>query len=215
MESIPTAVGAEGPAGKTNRPGREPEDASDLRLAEKVYTCLAERNDRQTASDAFLKLYDRHSRDLAAYVARVAKPSSVDDIAQDVWRRAWERLAARPMEGPFRPWLFTVARNRITDSFRDAARRRSQTLDEPDSPAPEAILPAIDQGLLDEDVRVALSACLEKLEHRPREVVRHRWLGEEYSAVCEKLGIDNNQAYKAYHHATRQLGECLKRSRVV
>ena len=85
-------------------------------------------------------------------MGRIAHASAVDDIAQDVWRKAWEILGQQKLNSPFRPWLFTVARNRVTDSWREAARRKAESLETSFEP-PADNQTGIEQGLIDEESR--------------------------------------------------------------
>ena len=62
---------------------------------------------------------------------------------------------------------------------------------------------------------MALADCLEKLDPKQVAVVRGRWSGQPYEQICDEQGIDHNQAYKTYHHASRQLTDCVKRSGVL
>lgn len=188
-------------------------EASDQKLAEQVAAGQQPDGNASLAEVAFMALYDRHSQALAAYIARVAHPSAVEDISQDVWRRTWEKLPARKSDSPFRPWLFTVAKNCITDSWRDATRRRAVTLDDTGE-LTHGDQADVDEGLIDAEVKAALARCIEKLEGRPRAIVTLRWQGSSYEQICQQEQIDHNQAYKAYHHATRQLSDCVKRSNV-
>lgn len=51
-----------------------------------------------------------------AYLAR--------DVSQDVFLKAWEKLAAYNPEYPFRTWLFTIASRRCLDILKSAQRHR-------------------------------------------------------------------------------------------
>ena len=188
-------------------------ETDDDALAERVRRGLRDGGRRADAEAAFLTLYERHARALLAYLGRLAHPSAVEDIAQDVWKRVWEKFPDSP-GGPFRPWLFRVAHNRVVDQWRDAARRKADSIEESDQ-APAAGGPAIEQTLLDEETRAAVARCLEKLPANQAELLRLRWRGESYDAICTRQGIDHNQAYKAYHHASRQVAGCVQRSGVL
>lgn len=190
------------------------EQAADRELSDRVQAGLAPGGDAGDAGEAYMALYDRHAGALAAYIGRIAHASAVDDIAQDVWRRAWEILGEQRLNSPFRPWLFTVARNRVTDSWREAARRKAENL-ETTSETPTNNEAGIEQGLIDEEAKAALGRCLERLEEKQVAIVRGRWGGQDYEQICSEHGIDHNQAYKAYHKASKQLTDCVKRAGVV
>src|SRR5881392_2177452 len=81
--------------------------------------------------------------------SRVADPSDVEDILQDVF---YELVAAYRLAKPIEQvgaWLFQVARNRIIDRFRKKkpeAIGMARGSDEQDPPTLEEILPSADGG---------------------------------------------------------------------
>src|SRR4051812_34951050 len=59
---------------------------------------------------AFEGLYDRHAGPVLAFLAARSRRAEVDDLAQEVWRRAWHHLPDGYGGGQFRGWLFRMAR---------------------------------------------------------------------------------------------------------
>ena len=77
---------------------------------------------------AFRELYLRHARYVAAAVARwLGDDGDVDDIVQDTFVRAAERLDSLREPALLRPWLVTIA-IRLTHSRMVRARRRSSLM---------------------------------------------------------------------------------------
>lgn len=70
---------------------------------------------------------------------RAAEPGAAEDLASDTWFEVARGIGRfRGGEGDFRAWLFTIARHRLIDSRRQAARRRTVTVAWiPDRPADE------------------------------------------------------------------------------
>lgn len=68
----------------------------------------------------FRELVDRHAPEVFAVVrAFVRDGHRVEDLAQDTFRRAYERLAQfDAARGRFRTWLLAIARNRCRDELR-------------------------------------------------------------------------------------------------
>jgi RNA polymerase sigma-70 factor, ECF subfamily len=67
---------------------------------------------------AFGSLYDRYARVIhGVLLARVPR-SDVDDLVQDVFLAAWNRLDALRDPAAFGGWLAMIARNRATDFHR-------------------------------------------------------------------------------------------------
>ena len=75
---------------------------------------------RRGDSRAFASLYDRYARFIhGVLLARVPR-GDVDDLVQDVFLAAWNRLGALRDPAAFGGWLSTIARNRAMDFHRTA-----------------------------------------------------------------------------------------------
>lgn len=77
----------------------------------------------------------------------------VDDLAQDVFLRAWHALARwRPARGSFRTWLLAIARNRARDELRRARTRGFASPLQVEPPGkgrpPTEAFPALDAALV-------------------------------------------------------------------
>jgi RNA polymerase sigma-70 factor (ECF subfamily) len=74
---------------------------------------------------AFTRLYDRYVRVVHGILLARVPRIDVDDLLQDVFLSAWQRLDTLRDPAAFGGWLAMIARNRATDS-----RRRSVEVDE-------------------------------------------------------------------------------------
>src|SRR5262245_21007354 len=147
-------------------------------------------------------IVERERARLKSFIRRrVADPSDVEDILQDVF---YELLEANRRLMPIEQvtaWLFRVARNRITDLW-----RRARPLGEAEPPGGESddcrrsledLLPSADAGpealyaravLLDE-----LDLALEELPDEQREVfVAHEWEGRSFKELSAETGVGVN-----------------------
>jgi RNA polymerase sigma-70 factor (ECF subfamily) len=71
--------------------------------------------------EAFASLYVRYARVVhGVLLARVA-PADVDDLVQDVFLSAWDRLDRLREPAAFGGWVTMIARNRATDFHRRSA----------------------------------------------------------------------------------------------
>ncbi|HEY3242681.1 MAG TPA: RNA polymerase sigma factor [Phycisphaerae bacterium] len=74
---------------------------------------------------AFAELVRRHSRWVRAVVFGVLGDTDrVDDVVQQVWALAWDRIGELKDVERWRPWLYRLARNAAVDAGRDETRRR-------------------------------------------------------------------------------------------
>lgn len=150
------------PAPEVTEPDRG--DALDL-LASR-----AAAGDRQ----AFGELLARTAHHLRLFVtARLRSRTLIEEILQDTYVLAWERLSTYRGPGCLPAWLAGIAHNRIREELRDHRRRRAVDQDDLDmlleAPAPED---GLAEGV---DLRPHLAACLEQLEPRARLLLERRY----------------------------------------
>lgn len=93
---------------------------------------------KQGELPAFEALVRRHQQPLYAFVYRmVQNPADAEELCQQAFVRAWQRLAGFKGRSSFKTWLFQIAIN-LTLNFR-TRRRPAEPLDElqPADPATE------------------------------------------------------------------------------
>jgi len=142
---------------------------------------------------------------------RVANPADAEDILQDVF---YELVgAATPIE-QVGAWLFTVARNRITDLFRKKKTEPFPSNDDEDGSF-EDLLPSVDGGpeaayarrlLLDE-----LDAALDELPAEQRSVfVAHELDGLSFNQISAATGVGLNTLLSRKRYAVLHLRKRLQ-----
>jgi len=67
---------------------------------------------------AYDTLVRAHAGPLARHVRRLAGHGATDDLAQEVWLRAFRSIARMQQGARFRPWLFGIAHHVVMDHFR-------------------------------------------------------------------------------------------------
>jgi RNA polymerase sigma factor (sigma-70 family) len=151
---------------------------------------------------------------------RVVDQGDAEDILQEVF---YELVEAYRMMKPVEQvtaWLFSVARNRITDLFRkrqrEALRREPDVLSEDGEVFQlEDLLPTPDAGpdaaytrsvLLEE-----LDAALEELPDEQRDVfVAHELMGYSFKEIAAQTGVSVNTLLSRKHYAVQHLRERLQ-----
>lgn len=78
------------------------------------------RDARQGDEGAFARLYERYARVIHAVLLARAPRADVEDLVQEVFLSAWNRLDALRDPAAFGGWLAMIARNRATDFHRRA-----------------------------------------------------------------------------------------------
>lgn len=139
---------------------------------------------------------------------RVPDGADVDDVLQDVFSRLVEaNRLLMPIEH-VTGWLFTVARNRITDLFRTSREEDEELeLDEllaSDDTEPDALF--AQRELVDE-----LEAAIAELPAEQRAVfVAHELEGRSFKSIAEETGVGINTLLSRKRYAVLRLRERLK-----
>lgn len=159
------------------------------------------------AQDELLRaLHDEHAAALWRYVVWICGDRQLaEDVVQETLLRAWRRPKVLDQgEGSARAWLFTVARNLVTDHRRSArSRYEIGTAELPERPASDEIDAMLDRWLVAE----ALGAL--SPEHRTV-VVHAYYLGEPIARIAEELRVPEGTVKSRLHYALRALRLALQ-----
>ncbi|CUS05905.1 RNA polymerase, sigma-24 subunit, ECF subfamily [Candidatus Promineifilum breve] len=122
---------------------------------------------RVTARDsaAFERLYDRYAPIALGIIVRIIQDRAEgEEVLQESFWRVWTQAATYDSEkGPFRAWLFSIARRQALDLLRrrnvrpQAARDESEERRYEQAPASDAAVPDVaEQAIAAQQVRGAL-----------------------------------------------------------
>ena len=154
-------------------------------------------------------LMGRYQDRLLRYLLRLLGEEAVaEDVFQQTWLHATERIRRYDPDRPFGPWLFAVARNLAIDELR---RRRPESLDEK-AEAPAATGPGGDplSSAVAGQRRRRVAEALAALAGLDREVLALRF--EEELALPElarTLGVPVPTAKARLYRALARLREGL------
>ncbi len=146
---------------------------------------------------------------VAAYAARVyayarshgLSEDAADDLTQNCFLRIVGRLRDYQESGRFEHWLFTIARNLVTDHHRAAAKHKSSSGESLERElAPHVPMPADVAGA--ERLEVALS----ELNEAERELIRLRYGAElTFPEMAEVVGEKVNTLLARHKRALDKL----------
>ena len=157
---------------------------------------------------AFGRLVDRHLPAVYAAALRVVcNAATAEDVAQDTFVRALERLYLYDMAHPFRNWLVKIATNLALNHLRSARRQRilhlnlaqrkeedrEASLASTDSPAPEEWQHWLRQ--LDDNHRAA--------------IVLFHFHDMPYADIAEVLDVPINTVRTYIHRGRKRLRELI------
>lgn len=163
---------------------------------------------RQGDAAAFDLLVGRHYR--AAYaiaLGLLGRRADAEDVCQDAWARALERLDELREPSCFRGWLLQIVRNGARNHHAYLSVRASAPLED------EAAAGAVDprQDLLRVSMRARLEAALTRLLPAQREVVvLHDLDGWSHREIAEQLGISEVMSRQHLFQARRRLRVLLE-----
>jgi RNA polymerase sigma-70 factor, ECF subfamily len=169
-------------------------------------TLVAEAKDAPRAGDlAFERLYRSSRDDVYAYVAGLLRDSAAaEEVTAAVFERAYrKRNRFDPKRGEPRAWLFGIARNAALDELRRRGRQTELTTEPAD-------LGNLDshESAEDSERRLAVSAALERLEPRERELIALKFFaGLANAEIAQVLGIGESNAGTKLHRAMTKLRE--------
>ncbi len=175
----------------------------------------------QAAEDsltAISQTFEQERRRLFAFIRdRVPDLEDAEDILQDTFYQLVNHYDNIESLDRVSSWLFTVARNKITDSYRKKRPvRMTQVRDEDDQPINLSdILPDL-SGQPDEVyargmILDALEEALEELPEDQREVfVAHEFEGVSFKQMAEETGLSINTMLSRKRYAVLHLRERLK-----
>jgi RNA polymerase sigma-70 factor, ECF subfamily len=174
--------------------------------------------------EAFESLYRAHGGRVMALCIRMADhPSEAEELAQDIWVRAWEKLGQFQHQSAFTTWLHRLAVNEILGKRRSRGRREARFEGVDDvarlsdarngagggtapTRGPSAV-PAAPPGL-----RLDLERALATLPPGARQVfVLYDVEGYRHQEIATLLGVAEGTVKAQLHRARRMLREALER----
>ena len=148
---------------------------------------------------AFAELYGLYARTIHGILLSRVPRADVDDLLQDVFLQAMQRLPELREPAAFSGWLATIARNRATDFFRHA---------KPTADLPED-LQSVDQ---DQTAALAVMAVIRSLPEAYRETLTLRLVeGMTGPEISARTGLTEGSVRVNLHRGMKLLRERLER----
>ena len=152
---------------------------------------------------------------------RISDADDAEDILQDVFYQLVQAQRLMNPIGEVTAWLYTVARNKITDSFR---KKRTESLDKQLNFGEEAedeifnlmdLLPmetdAAEVAMLRSYIMEELESAMDELPKEQKEVfILHEMDGKSFNEISEMKGIGINTLISRKRYAVLYLRERLR-----
>jgi len=165
--------------------------------------------DRAMAGDvgAFEELYGLHVGRVYALCLRLSASTQLaEELTQDVFVRAWQKLRSFRGESAFFSWLYRLATNVVFSEGRASARRRARIQATDDLSAFEGRGPRSRP-----EARMDLEKAIASLPAGARNVfVLHDVEGYRHHEIGQLLGVATGTSKAQLHRARRLLREALE-----
>jgi RNA polymerase sigma-70 factor (ECF subfamily) len=177
-----------------NGPETIPEDAADV--------ALAQSGDAQ----AFERLYRAQVARVHSLARRMVGAHEADEVTQDVFVRAWQKLHTFRGESAFGTWLHRLGVN-VMLGYRGALGARRRYLDEDAD-----VMTAGSSRPAPVELTVDLETAMERVPNGARQIfVLHDIEGYKHEEIAEKLGITAGTSKAQLHRARMALRRHLER----
>ena len=169
---------------------------------------LAAAGDRR----AFERLYRGHVSRVYSLCARmVIDRTRAEELTQDVFVRAWDKLHLFRGESSFSTWLHRLAVNVVLNARKSEGRSRSK-FEEPDEELGLDALPARSSSMIGAGEMLDIEAAIAKLPPGARRVfVLHDVEGFKHEEIAEQMGVTTGATKAQLHRARLLLRQALTR----
>lgn len=153
---------------------------------------------------SFSELYRRHVNQVYYYIySRVQNTADAEDICSETFITALETRHKLRDESRFKPWLFTIARNKVNDYFRKVYRQPRSELTQ--KTVDKISLIDYHDGL-DRDRMLALEQMLNALTPIEQDYIRLRLIADlPFADIAQVMRQSENKVKKAYYRLVERL----------
>jgi RNA polymerase sigma-70 factor (ECF subfamily) len=158
---------------------------------------------------AFESVYRMHAAHVLAVCLRLAiDRREAEELAQDAWVRAWERLGTFRGDATFGTWMHRLTVNLLLDRRRSDTRWRRRLVSmEDESGVARAATPAAPAG-----ARLDLERAVRALPEGARTVfLLHEVDGYKHQEIADRLGVAVGTVKAQLHRARKLLQAALER----
>jgi RNA polymerase sigma-70 factor (ECF subfamily) len=174
-------------------------------LSEQFLVWRLRRGDREACRE----LIDRHHAGVYGYLRRLGADATLaEDLTQETYTRAWQRIDSLRGAASLRSWLLTIARNQFLQWAR-AGRPEAPTLERLPETADDR--PGADSALARDERNDAVRAAVGRLDPDLRETVALHYFQElSFRQVGAVLGIPAGTVKSRLNRALGRLRALLE-----
>ncbi len=163
---------------------------------------------RSGDGEAFAQLYEAYFDRVYRFIFfRVTDDQVAEDLASQVFLKAWENLHRYHPHGPFLAWLYAIARNTVIDNYR--TKKPTVSLD-------EAAPIATQDDKLDDRLQFqfeikSLQEAMQHLTQEQQEVITLKFIAEYDTAqIAKHMGKTEGAIRALQMRALQALGRAMR-----
>jgi len=177
-------------------------------MEQEIRACL----DQKRYQEAFdLLLPEFQSKVLRLAYAMLGDAALAEDLAQEVFVRAWKALPGFRGQSSVSTWIYAITRNACLTALKAAAGKKERSLDD------RGIARAAEQAGRVPSVHatIDIARLLEQLPEKHRQALRLYYLEEKsYAEVSRLLGWPMGTVKTCLHRARKELAVALMQSKM-
>jgi RNA polymerase sigma-70 factor (ECF subfamily) len=161
--------------------------------------------------DAFRLLVSEYGLLVRGFLAaRVYHLADAEDLAQDTFVKAYEKLEDYELGTNFRAWLMSIAQFLLNNHWRKYGNRAT-VMEKFRHDIAESIQTELKVAHeeVDESRIPRLLDCITQLPNNLRKVIRSGLEGEKISILAKELNLQANAVYQLRHRAHIALRKCM------
>jgi len=157
-------------------------------------------------ASAFERLYQVHVAQIHSLARRMTSEEHADELTQDVFVRAWEKLSTYRGEAAFGTWLYRLAVNLILGRRKAMSRARDRLQ------AGDEMLEMLPTRPETVELTVDFESAIERLPDGAKKVfVLHDVEGFKHKEIGEMLGVTAGTSKAQLHRARMALRKYVER----
>lgn len=158
-------------------------------------------------TQAFRRLYDAHVGRIHSLARRMIGPDLAAEATQDVFVRAWQKLASFRGESQFGTWLYRLALNLMLSRRAQLALRRQREI------ADDELLALQPDRPRSGDLSLDFETAIGRLPEGAKQVfVLHDVEGFKHEEIAGMLGVTSGTSKAQLHRARMLLRRVLTKS---
>jgi len=171
---------------------------------------MSELKDPKTQRKAFERLVNEYGEQLYWQVRRIVlSHDDANDVVQNVFLKAWQKLDTFNEEAKVSTWLYRIALNESLDFVR---RKKTQMVSTDAQEGSVAAMLMADDYFDGTKTEALLQEAIAQLPDVQRTVFNMRYFDEmKYSDISEVLNTSEGSLKASYHIAVKKITEFFKR----